>query len=312
MKPIFTSFFGKKMQLLMAMCCLFVINGAIAQTTATEDFENETSPSSFSEGTPTINFTHTFTLQNIAGGFGYNGSAKFLDFGMSGTTVTKSATISINNTLNPSVSFKINSFAAYVSAGGSGATPYNGQVTVSGTPVGANTPVSATININSQSAGGNGVVDGLNFTGTALAGLFFTSLTFTINDNDLNNGLIGTRYLELDHINFTSAAASSNQFSISDASTTEGSSGTKSMAFAVSCTSTTVASSVQVQSANGTATAGSDYVAFSPTTVSFAVGDPTSKIVNVAINGDMAIESDETFTMTLYNPVGVRYSMVQE
>jgi hypothetical protein len=46
MKLIATSFLTRKMHLLMAMCFLFVTNGAIAQTTATEDFENETSPAS--------------------------------------------------------------------------------------------------------------------------------------------------------------------------------------------------------------------------------------------------------------------------
>lgn len=299
------------MPLITFACFLCATSAAIAQTTATEEFENETAGSTtFSEGTPNINFTHTFTLLNAAG-FGYAGSNKYLELKMSGIN-TKSATISINNALNPSVSFKINSFAGYVAGGSSGSPAINGAVTVSGTPVGSSTGVSATINIASATGGlppgqtrdVNGVVDGLNFTGTALAGLYFTSLTFTINDNDIGSGLIGTSYFELDHLNFTSAAATTNQFSISDASVIEGSGGAKSMTFTISRTTADAACSVQVQSSNGTATSGNDYTAFPLTTINFAAGGPLSQTVNVTINGDLAVETNETFNMTLSNPTG--------
>ncbi len=304
------SFFSKRISLLIGMCLMLMSLQSLAQTTATEEFENETAASTFSESG--VNFTHTFLLRTAAG-FGYNGSNKFLELANNTQNLnTVSAAISINNSLNPSLSYKINSFAAYVSAGGAGATPYNGEITVTGTPVGSSTAVSATISIASASGGlpagqtrdGNGIVNGLNFTGTPLAGLYFTSLSFSVTDNNISDGNVGTRYLELDHINFTTQLPSSNQFSISDASITEGSGGTKSMTFTVSCTATSAASSVQVQSSNGTATAGSDYVAFPLTTVSFAAGGATSQTVNVTINGDVTIEPDETFNMTLSNPVG--------
>ncbi|MGB7326276.1 MAG: Calx-beta domain-containing protein [Rubripirellula sp.] len=54
--------------------------------------------------------------------------------------------------------------------------------------------------------------------------------------------------------------------------------------------------------ANGTATAGSDYTANNGT-VSFADGE-TSKTISVAILNDTAVESNETFTVTLSNPTG--------
>ena len=57
---------------------------------------------------------------------------------------------------------------------------------------------------------------------------------------------------------------------------------------------------VNYATSNGTATAGQDYVA-NTGTITFAAGE-TSKTINVAINGDATVESDETFTVTLSNP----------
>ncbi|MFN8524594.1 MAG: Calx-beta domain-containing protein [Chloroflexota bacterium] len=54
---------------------------------------------------------------------------------------------------------------------------------------------------------------------------------------------------------------------------------------------------MQVQTANGTATAGSDYTAVSQT-VTFNPGE-TSKPFVVAILGDTIDEPNETFTVTL-------------
>ena len=59
--------------------------------------------------------------------------------------------------------------------------------------------------------------------------------------------------------------------------------------------------SVAYATADGTATAGSDYTATSGTLV-FAPGE-TSKTIAVPILGDTAFEPDETFTLTLSNPV---------
>lgn len=83
-------------------------------------------------------------------------------------------------------------------------------------------------------------------------------------------------------------------FSVSDLKLTEGSSGT------VTITRTGGTGSTQnltLTSSNGTATAGSDYTAFT-TTVSFAAGE-TSKTVSVSTIDDSAVESSETFNLTL-------------
>jgi hypothetical protein len=57
---------------------------------------------------------------------------------------------------------------------------------------------------------------------------------------------------------------------------------------------------VDYATSDGTATAGSDYSAKSGTLV-FAAGE-TSKQIDVTVNGDIQVESDETFTVTLSAP----------
>lgn len=89
--------------------------------------------------------------------------------------------------------------------------------------------------------------------------------------------------------------------SIGDASVTEGNSGSKSAGFTVSLSkASAVPVSVKWATANGTATAGSDYTAGSGT-VSFAAGE-TSKTVNVTVVGDSTVEPNETFTVNLSAP----------
>src|SRR4030095_16599099 len=89
--------------------------------------------------------------------------------------------------------------------------------------------------------------------------------------------------------------------SIDDVSTTEGQSGTKVRNFPVTLSaSSNLTVTANFATANGTATAGSDYVATNGT-VTFNPGDLTKQIP-VTINGDVGFEPDETFTVTLTNP----------
>lgn len=87
--------------------------------------------------------------------------------------------------------------------------------------------------------------------------------------------------------------------SISDATVAEGDSGTTTETFTVTRTGGTDAFSVSYATADGTATAGSDYQATSGT-LTFAAGE-TSKTITVAINGDTTVEGDETFSLALSN-----------
>ncbi len=90
-------------------------------------------------------------------------------------------------------------------------------------------------------------------------------------------------------------------FSINDVQVAEGNSGTTIATFIVTKTGATeLPASVQVQTANGTAGAGTDYIALSPTTLNFAAGD-TTRTVSVTINGDTLVEADETFFVNLTN-----------
>src|SRR5262249_53359772 len=57
---------------------------------------------------------------------------------------------------------------------------------------------------------------------------------------------------------------------------------------------------VDYKTADGTATAGSDYVAIDTQTLSFNTND-TSQTVSVTINGDTTYEPDETFFVNLSN-----------
>jgi hypothetical protein len=86
--------------------------------------------------------------------------------------------------------------------------------------------------------------------------------------------------------------------SITDRTITEGNTGTTLASFDVQlsqASSKTV--TVQYATANGTATAGSDYTAIA-NTLSFAPGE-TRKTITVSVKGDTAVESNETFLVKL-------------
>ena len=89
---------------------------------------------------------------------------------------------------------------------------------------------------------------------------------------------------------------------ISNASLTEGDSGISNMNFTVSLSSS-AAATVNYTTSNGTATAGSDYTAKTGP-LTFTSGGVTTQTISIPIIGDTAIESDETFYVTLSNPSG--------
>jgi PKD repeat protein len=96
------------------------------------------------------------------------------------------------------------------------------------------------------------------------------------------------------------------QVNIGDGSVVEGNpgGGTPSINFAVTLSApTTVPVSVAYATADGTATAGSDYDAASGT-VTFAPGE-TSKTITVSVRPDTMYEPDETFNVNLSSPNGV-------
>ena len=303
MKAIFTnSYFNKTFRSLLAFCVVLLMSiNASAQVTATENCEDEAPVPVVAPFKKTItqsgikfNLTGRLKLSGTAGGgLGANASSYFIDSndGPSGTVTGNIGSIAIDATNNPSTAFKVNSFAAYLGNSWDGNTNTAGSVTFIGTKV-DNTTVSATVAVPANP----NVQNGLTFTGTALDGIYLTSIAISLPT--------GVQYIELDDFNFTTQAIVTNQFSINDVSMLEGNSGTSIFQFTVSRTVNTAAGSVQIQSSNGTATSGSDYLAVPATTVNFTAGGALTQTVNVTVNGDATIEPDETFTMTLSSPTG--------
>jgi chitinase len=99
--------------------------------------------------------------------------------------------------------------------------------------------------------------------------------------------------------------------SVQPVATVEGNSGTRLATFTLRLDrpyGKTV--SVRYQTANGTATAGTDYTAKALTTVSFTPGQ-TTKIVTVTLRGDLVKEPNETYTLQLSAPVNVTLAATQ-
>lgn len=90
--------------------------------------------------------------------------------------------------------------------------------------------------------------------------------------------------------------------SISDVSILEGDAGTTTMTFTVTRTDENSAFTLDFNTVvGGTATAGEDYEVVSGGTVTFTNGGPLTQTVTVTINGDVAIEGDETVTVEISN-----------
>ncbi len=93
--------------------------------------------------------------------------------------------------------------------------------------------------------------------------------------------------------------------SISDVSLNEGNAGTSNFTFTVSLSAASGSSvTVAYQTADGTATAPTDYSAVAlPTTLTFNGGE-TSKTITIPVNGDTTNEPNETFFVNLLNANG--------
>jgi hypothetical protein len=106
-------------------------------------------------------------------------------------------------------------------------------------------------------------------------------------DPDENDG-------KMYEISLENSSSSNPSLSINDVTVTEGNAGPVDAVFTVSLSaSSSQTVTVDYATADGTATAGSDYVA-SSNTLSFPAGTITQTI-SVVVNGDMLGEPDETF-----------------
>lgn len=128
-------------------------------------------------------------------------------------------------------------------------------------------------------------------------GQWFCNVSFTTNLSIINPAtwvIGGSAVLPASALAFSSATYSK----------AEGNSGTSTATITVSRTSSsTGAVSVNYATADGSATAGSDYAATSGT-LNWADGDMSDKTFAVTINGDTTVEPDETILLSLNTPTG--------
>lgn len=90
---------------------------------------------------------------------------------------------------------------------------------------------------------------------------------------------------------------------ITDVKKNEGNSGTKQFDFTVTLSSVSGSTvTVKYKTVNGTAVAPTDYTSIANTVLTFNPGE-TAKTVSVTVNGDITVESNETFKVKLSNPI---------
>ena len=101
------------------------------------------------------------------------------------------------------------------------------------------------------------------------------------------------------------AGAVTGVLTITDQAVSEGDSGTKLLTFTVNLSKPMPGTvSFDVNSANGSAVAGSDYVALNLPGQSIAAG-ATSRTFSVTVNGDTLVETNELFFINISNVVGI-------
>lgn len=125
--------------------------------------------------------------------------------------------------------------------------------------------------------------------------------TFSVNLSQPTNATlgkaVGTGTIVNDDI-------SSPVISVNSPSMTEGDTGTKTLTFTVRLSKSSASNiTVNFATQNGTASAGEDYLALAPGTLTFAPGT-TSKTISVKVIGDIDEENDETFNLVLSEPNG--------
>ncbi len=193
------------------------------------------------------------------------------------------------------------------------------------------TPLILTVNLSALPFAGQDVsVDFSTVDGSAIAGSDYTatsgSLTFSASgplSQTVFVQVLGDGVIELDETLGLSFSNASNievspaadvgtiladdfpTLSIDSPSVTEGDSGTQSLTFTVSISPEPLAgqdATVDWTTADGSATAGSDYAAASGS-LTFVNGGSLSQTVSVDVYGDTTFELDETFSITLQNDV---------
>ncbi|HET6782901.1 MAG TPA: Calx-beta domain-containing protein, partial [Pseudoxanthomonas sp.] len=134
-----------------------------------------------------------------------------------------------------------------------------------------------------------------------------SSATFpiaTVASDTTASGTLSATYAGVTRTSTVTVNAAPLSLSIGDASVTEGASGTAAMTFTVGLSRASIAAvSYNIATADGAATAGSDYAARSLTGETIAAGQ-TSRTFTVTVNGDQQREPNEAFIVNLSGATG--------
>jgi CSLREA domain-containing protein len=209
-----------------------------------------------------------------AGNSNYNAASDVI---RSFSIATAATTVSLSSSANPSITGSNVTFTATVNS-------------TAGTPTGTVQFKVDNVNVGSPVA--------LNGSGVA---------TFTTNTLTVGNHTIAADYSGSANFAASTGTLGGGQvviilpsISITDVTVTEGNSGTTNATFTISLSQASNQTvSVDFATANGTATAGSDYQSTSGT-LTFIPGE-TQKTISVAVNGDTLNEPNETFFVNLTN-----------
>jgi hypothetical protein len=274
-------------------------------------------------------------------GSDYNASSGTLTFAPGETSKTVSVAVRGDTTYEPDETFVLNLANASGATLGSGATGTiqnddalptvrispvtvtegNSGATSAVFPVSLSNPSSQTITVDYATADGS-AMSGSDYTATAGTLTFApgeTAKTITVN-------VLGDIVYEGDEqfvVNLSNAANATFGTSLaagtitdddrptitaSNASIAEGDSGTTSLVFPLTLSNPSMqAVTVNYSTANGTATAGSDFTAASGS-ATFAPGQ-TTQTITVSVTGETDLEPDETFTVNLSLPAGTNATL---
>jgi hypothetical protein len=177
-----------------------------------------------------------------------------------------------------------------------------------------------TVNYTISGTAGNGP-DYSSIGTSVIIGAGSSTGTITINPvNDATDELNETVILTLAAGAYNIAGSPSNTatitiadndgptISINDVSVTEGDSGTTNAVFSVALSAASPQIiTVNYATTNGTASAGTDYLATSGT-LTFPANSTTPQTIAVAVNGDSTGETNETFFVNLSNPANASFA----
>ena len=152
------------------------------------------------------------------------------------------------------------------------------------------------------------IADASNFGETAEDRFFGVTNPGGISSIRISNSSGG---IEVDHLQYGFfSAAPLPTLSINSVSANEGNSGTTAFTFTVTLSAASASTvTANFATSNGTATAGSDYVANSGV-VTFTPGQ-TTQTITVSVNGDTTVEANETFLVTLSAPTNATLAVAQ-